>query len=207
MLRLILSAALLSSAACVTPALPPAAPQDPVKVYLLLEGEHAGVILPDGPDRWVEYSYGDWGWVVMGRDTPCYASFALFTETEGALGRRWIQGHPAADTYSIARGSRFQPFHVERSKVEALQAKLDAEFTRDAEQPFFNQGFGLDYVRAVHNYDLFHHCAHATIEWLQALDCDVSDGGIIRSVEMRGIAPEYAPSGHSGHPAAASASR
>lgn len=207
MSRLILSAALLSFAACVTPALPPEAPQDPVKVFLLLEGEHAGVILPDGPDRWIEYSYGDYGWVVMGRDTPCYASFALFTETEGALGRRIIQGHPAADTYSVARGSRFQPFQVERTKMEALKAKLHAEFTRDQEQPFFNQGFGLDYVHAVHDYDLFHHCAHATIEWLQALDCEVSDGGIIRSVEMRGIAPEYAPGGHSGRPAAASAAR
>lgn len=186
---------LLPLGSCVTPALPPTAPQEPVKVFLMLEGEHSGVLLPDGPDAWVEYSYGDWGWVVMGRDTPCYASFALFTETEGALGRRRIQGHPAADSYSLSRGSRFQPFLVERSKANALRARLDAEFVRDHEQPFFNQGFGLDYVHAIHDYDLFHHCAHATIEWLQDLDCDVSASGIIRSVELRGIEPEYSPTG------------
>ncbi|MHC4823673.1 MAG: hypothetical protein ACYTEP_06610 [Planctomycetota bacterium] len=190
--RLVTLALLLSATSCVVPALPPEAPEDPVKVYLLLEGEHAGVILPNGGSGWVEFSYGDWGWVVMGRETPCYASFALFTETEGALGRRNIQGHPSADAFSLARGSRFQPFYVERSHVQALRTRLDAEFEREGEEPFFNQGFGLEYVHALHDYDLFHHCAHATIEWLQDLGCDVSDSGIIRSVEMRGIEPEYA---------------
>jgi len=193
MRRLLPLALLLPFASCVAPALPPEAPLDPVKVYLLLEGEHAGVLLPDGPEAWVEDSYGDYGWVVMGRDTPCYASFALFTETEGALGRRKIQGHPAADSFTLSRGTRFQPFLVERQKADALRLQLDAEFVRNQEKPFFNQGFGLDYVHAAQNYDLFHHCAHATIEWLQVLGCDVSSSGIIRSVEMRGIDPEYAP--------------
>ncbi len=187
----LLSGLLLVS--CVTPALPPPTPQDPVKVFLLLEGEHAGILLPNGPDGWLEYSYGDWGWVVMGRDTPCYASFALFVKTEGALGRRIIHGHPSADAFSVARGSRFQPFFADRKKVEALRTKLDAEYEQTQEKPFFNQSFGLNYVHAQHDYHLFHHCAHATIEWLQALDCDVSAAGIIRSVELRGIAPEYAP--------------
>jgi len=191
--RLLSLALLLPIASCVAPALPPEAPQDPVKVYLLLEGEHSGVLLPDGPEAWLEYSYGDHGWVVMGRDTPCYASFALFTETEGALGRRTFHGHPAADSFSLSRGTRFQPFLAERQKVDALRRQLDAEFIRNQEEPFFNQGFGLHYVHANHNYDLFHHCAHATIEWLQALGCNVSSSGIIRSVEMRGIDPEYAP--------------
>lgn len=191
--RLLPLALLLPFVSCVVPALPPEAPVDPVKVYLLLEGEHAGVLLPDGPDSWLEYSYGDYGWVVMGRETPCYASFALFTKTDGALGRRTFQGHPAADSFTLARGTRFQPFMVERQKVDALRQQLDQEFTRDQEEPFFNQGFGLNYVHAKHNYYLFHHCAHATIEWLQALGCDVSSSGIIRSVEMRGIDPEFAP--------------
>ncbi|MFK5955391.1 MAG: hypothetical protein QM477_02990 [Planctomycetota bacterium] len=193
MRRLLPLALLLPFASCVTPALPPEAPADPVKVYLLLEGEHAGLLLPDGSDSWIEYSYGDYGWVVMGRDTPCYASFALFTETDGALGRRSFQGHPAADSFSLSRGTRFQPFLVERRKADALRLQLDTEFSRNQEEPFFNQGFGLNYVHATHNYHLFHHCAHATIEWLQALGCDVSSSGIIRSVEMRGIDPEYAP--------------
>lgn len=181
----------LGLGACVAPVYPPSPPpaDQAQEVFLLIEGEHAGVILPMGPERWVEYSYGDWGWVVEGKSSSSYAMYALMNATPGALGRREIDGSPRADPIYEVRGTTFQPFFAERSRVEALSQRLEDEFTRDDYPPFHNTGFDLHYVPALHDYELDHHCAHATMEWLQDLGCETQSGGIVRSIRLLGIDP------------------
>ena len=189
--------------ACVAPAYPPPPPPQELaqEVYLLLEGEHTGVVLPLGPERWVEFSYGDWGWVVEGKSSSSYAMYALMNATQGALGRREIEGPPRADPIYEVRGTSFQPFLAERGRVDALLQRLEEEFHRDGQTPFHNTGFDLHYVPALHDYELDHHCAHATMEWLRDLGCETNPGGIVRSVKLLGITPLEAlprPSGVAG---------
>lgn len=179
---------LLPAASCVAPAYAPPPPEEPTQVYLLLEGEHTGIVLPDGPRHWVEYSYADWGWVVEGEDDTGYAMYSLMNPTRGALGRRSIEGPPMLDPVYRRRGSSFQPFLAERARVEALRAELDREYGRDGVDPFHNVGFDLHYVPAWRDYMLEYHCAHATMDWLDALGCRTKPDGILRSVKMKGVA-------------------
>jgi len=178
--------------ACVVPAHAPPPPRDPQQVYLLIEGEHTGIVLPTGPGRWLEYSYADWGWVVEGKSSSSYAMYALMNPTPGALGRREIEGPPPADPIYASRGSSFQPFLAERDRVTELERELESAYTRDGATPFHNDGFDLTYVPALQDYELKHHCAHATIAWLQVLGCDVHASGIVRSVKLIGITPQNA---------------
>ena len=51
---------------CVTVVRPPAAPADPVEVYLLDHGRTPSLVLPGGDGGSTRWAYGDWRWYALG---------------------------------------------------------------------------------------------------------------------------------------------
>lgn len=186
MLRALPLLALLGGS-CVATAYPPAAPADPVGVYLLNQGEHSGLILPAAPESgaaWVEYAFGDWGWYGESRNSTVYGLYALAVPGDAALGRRYSSAAPEEDENLQQRGAVVNRFHAERARVAELRAELDAEYEAAGVEPREVARSGLLVVPAQHSYALNYNCSDATIVWLRRLGCAVPVGGITRSVVL-----------------------
>lgn len=178
---------LAAPAGCVAIARPPAAPADPVPVFLLQQGAHTGVILPaaDGAEgAWVEYAFGNWRWYGEQRDGTLNGLYALAVPNDAALGRRYADAAPPADPLLEARGARVQPFHAERARVHELRRALDAEFEASPVAPRLLERNGLWIAKAQTPYALDSNCSDATVSWLRALGCSVTAPGITRSVVL-----------------------
>lgn len=186
MLRALLVLA-VSQASCVATAYPPAAPPDPIPVYLLKQGEHTGLILPADPASgaaWVEYAFGDWGWYGESRNGTAYGLYALAVPTGAALGRRYSKAAPEQDEVVRARGASLHSFHAERARVIALRRELDEEYEAAGVEPREVARSGLMVVPARQSYTINYNCSDATIVWLRRLGCSVPIGGITRSVVL-----------------------
>lgn len=182
----------LLGGSCVATAYPPERPADAVRVYLLNQGEHSGVILPAPPGRdaaWVEYAFGDWGWYGESRNGTVYGLYALAVPTGAALGRRYSAARPEDDEILARRGATVSPFEAERARVEELRAELDEEWESAGVEPREVARSGLLVVPARESYTLTYNCSDATIVWLRKLGCRVPVGGITRSVVLAPARP------------------
>ena len=182
--------ALAASAAtsCVVPAWPPEDPPDPVRVHLLVQGEHCGVVLPPTPtaEGWAEYAYGEWDWYSTGSGGLLDALAALTLGGDGALGRRLSDNPPESDPELQRRGARVQAFEASAERVAALRATLDRHWEEAASEPILAERTGLLVVPAPRRYALLHNCADATIAWLEALGCRIPVQGVVRGVRIVG---------------------
>lgn len=183
-----LLAAATAPFACVAAVYPPAAPADPVQVYVLSQGRHIGVILPveENPaGAWAEYAFGNWGWYGEGNQNTLYGLYALTVPNRSALGRRYAQENPERDAVLAQRGAELQSFSAERARVRALRRELDEEFAAAGVEPRLAGGTGLLVVPARKEYALSYNCSDATVNWLRRLGCSVPFGGLTRGVEIR----------------------
>jgi len=169
----------------VLPAYPPAAPQDPVEVYLLRQGDHTGVVLPaPEPGRWIEYAFGDWEWYANGRDSLAWGLLTLAVPSQGALGRREFAGPPQQDPVLRERGAELHPFLAERARVEALRNRLEAEFRASGVAPVLNPRNRLWMAPSAESYSLGNQCSSRTVHWLEDLGCSIGGFGVAKSVEL-----------------------
>lgn len=176
---------------CVAVAYPPAAPMDPVQVFLLRQGSHTGLILPveNTQGAWVEYAFGSWGWYGEGNRGAAYELYAITVPNRSALGRRISKEDPVQDAALVKRGADLQSFAAERSLVATLQRELDEEFAAAGVEPRLVEESGLLVVPARQEYALNYNCSDATINWMRRLGCSVPIGGITRSIELRESGP------------------
>src|SRR4051812_45808281 len=82
---------------CATTVRPDAKPVDPVPVFLADYGVHSSLMLPTTDGRYVEYSFGDFGYAALNRGGPHNAIGALLASGQSGIGRRFLSIRPGDD--------------------------------------------------------------------------------------------------------------
>src|SRR5688572_19702598 len=95
---------------CATTVRPDARPIDPVAVFLTNYGVHSSLMLPTPDGRFVEYSFGDYGYAALNHGGPHNALRALFVSGQSGIGRRFLSVPPGAE----APRPRQKPLSVQR---------------------------------------------------------------------------------------------
>ena len=165
---------LFLSAGCAQTIHPPRNPADPVRVYVADYGYHSSLLLPgDSEGEYVEYAFGDWSYMALGRNGVCDVLSAVFVSPQAALGRRTLPVVEDAVSGDVpARPGRITRFSVEWESASRLSEKLDARFGRGIGSAV-SADDGTTYVKDGEHYWLGHNCNHVTRRWLKALGCDV----------------------------------
>lgn len=169
------------SAGCAQTIHPPRNPVDPVRVYVADYGYHSSLLLPcDTEGEYVEYAFGDWSYMALGRNGVCDVLSAVFVSPQAALGRRTLPVVEDAVAGDVpARPGRITRFYAERAATWRLSRKLDVRFRRGIDRAVYTED-GTAYVKDLDHYWLGHNCNHVTRRWLKALGCDVR-GWIVTS--------------------------
>ena len=154
---------------------------DPVRVYVLSDACHQGLILPDDPGRamatrrYVEYGFGDFEWFAMGQESCTRIEATVLIQTQACLARRRVWA-----TSEAALRRRYAPrpifsLDVERADVIELRRELEARMrSREADQ-VTSPLTRMECVPDDHAYYwLFHNCTDALTDWLRQLGCEVS---------------------------------
>lgn len=166
---------------CTTRIVPPVNLEVPATVFVLDHGRHTSLVLSTPDGRLVRYAYGDWRYYAERRTGFGHAVAALLWSTPGALGRRVLPG-PAT-----AREVRAQvpleirtlyEFAVERERIGALRAELDAHFDT-AEWQQETPEVHLSFVPHPRAYSLRHNSNTAIAGWLETLGCQIRGPAIL----------------------------
>jgi hypothetical protein len=143
-------------------------------VYVVDYGWHSRLVLPDSRGGWVQYTYGDWQYFALQRQTVATALQALLWPTPGTLGRRYFAS--ILDLEQAVRANREQALlrvTVAGAQVEALRSHLDTWFTNHLDREVLHPSSRLHFVQVEQTYTLAHNSNHELVTWLRALDCEV----------------------------------
>ena len=197
--RRMLTVALLLTAfaasGCSSVVFEPENPHDPVAVYVLSEGIHTGLIMPQEPDGFVEYGYGEWAWYAEEKTGLFDSVSAALWETQGTLGRRIIpvehHSEPTGEdliAWLKKRGYRVRlsPVWVPRERMRALRQKLAATYEAAKEKGPAHDAHGFTFVHDPHGYWLGCNCADVTADWLRELGCEVTPALFRTSLSVAG---------------------
>ncbi len=146
---------------------------DPVDVFVIVDAKHHGLIVPDGPRRYVEYGYGEWGWYALGHDSWYHAFPAVLWPTRGTIGRRPVV---ASSGEMLRRGFYWAALHrysVERERLTALRRELEARFAAGVTERIQSKLYGFEFVPETNSYWMLWNCTDALAGWLAALGCQV----------------------------------
>ncbi len=175
-------AVFLLLAACATVVVAPAAPEEPVAVFLLDHGGHASLVLPAGEGRLVRYAYGDFRWYALEQTGPGSGFAALLGGTPAALGRGELKG-PAevqAVRAQVREGTvQVYELRVARAASERLRGELDELFEANRATLVHSATYDLDFVRHPTPYSAEHNSNVVTARWLEALGCEVQGPSLI----------------------------
>jgi hypothetical protein len=165
----------MTGGGCAMTVVPPAAPEQPVRVLLVDHGRHASLLFPtDDPESLVEYAYGDWNWFALGRDGALDVFPTLFLPTQGALGRRnWPNFDTPADAEETIPCDVAHVLMVSGASASALRRRLDARFESNIDTRYESADAGLTFVHDDQPYCLLSGCNVTMAEWLRELDCEV----------------------------------
>jgi hypothetical protein len=174
-------------ATCATHVRPPAAPSDPVSVYIVDYGRHASLLVPaaDG-DGLVEWAYGEWRWYALD-DSAWYRVFpVLLWPTRGTLGRHHLAGTPS-DRATLADRLPSEAVHeivVDGRRANELDVRLQTAWAAALDTRTYQGLHGLDFVHDDASYHLFHTSNHAVAGWLTELGCQVTGPSILSDWEL-----------------------
>ncbi|HCF27732.1 MAG TPA: hypothetical protein DEV81_11175 [Cyanobacteria bacterium UBA11049] len=84
----ILTCILLTWVSSPTVIVPPANPTNSVTAYVIDQGYHSSLLLPDRESGYIQYAYGDWNYFALNQQGWSDAAAALLIPTQGTLGRR-----------------------------------------------------------------------------------------------------------------------
>lgn len=192
---IIIRAALLAMtpalmAGCATPVYRPAAPVDPVTVYLADYGRHSSLLLPVNGGRLVEYTYGDWEFYALNKARWDLGVFKLFCTGRACLGRRFV---PAVADGELLRRSlgarRLMDLKVERARMEALRDELAGRFHRQAQTMIYSAVHDTHFVMDDSRYWLLNTCNNETARWLRALGCRVPGLPVLSDFRVKDARP------------------
>jgi hypothetical protein len=160
---------------CATTVRPASKPIDPVPVFLTDYGVHSSLMLPTLDGRYVEYSFGDFGYAALNRGGPHNALGALFASGQSAIGRRFLTVRPGDDAPRPAYApTGVQKIYANRWQVNALVDELDRRYRRGAgDAPVHNPVTDNVFVKDTERYGIGNNCNHMTARMLRQLGCDV----------------------------------
>lgn len=155
----------------------PAAPLNPESVWLLQFAYHSGLAMADGPGQLVVYEFGEWGWYAE-NDTRWYRMFDVFLwPSRGTLARRRLSVNDPVDIDRLRWlffADRVWTLHVESARVAALRERLHRAYEQRQDSEYYDQQLDTYFVYAEQSYHAFRTCNDVMIQWLEALDMDVS---------------------------------
>ncbi len=169
---------------CTSTVTPPPPPIDPVRVFLLQEALHTGLVLPPDGDaagntEFVEFGFGDWSWYALGNDAWYHVFATVLWPTQGGLGRRTFGARSAAELQRVVTWAKLSPIVVSAAKATTLRRRLQAEYDAHVAESVARTDLGFRFVPVDASYWLPHNCADAAADWLRELDCRVT-GALFR---------------------------
>jgi hypothetical protein len=174
MFSLTLAAMMSGAGGCATTVRPVARPIDPVAVFLTDYGLHSSLMLPTPDGRYVEYSFGDYGYAALNRGGPHNALGALFVSGQSGIGRRFLSVRPGEESPRPAYAPKsFQKLFAERFQVYALVKQLDQRYRRGKDEPVHNAITDSVFVKDTEHYSIANNCNHMTARMLRQLGCEV----------------------------------
>jgi hypothetical protein len=183
-------AALLGVPGCAWTIKPPAAPPDPVTVWVTEYGRHSRVALPSGRATFLEYGFGEWNFYAReqrGLFSTLRAGAGLGA---AAFSRRELS--PAEDgTLGPGQtgGMRAVSLQVARSAAEGLRERLEARWAANQPQVIVRSADGVPVSRDRGRYHLFANSNHATAGWLRDLGCRVTGFPVLSNFRLAAPAP------------------
>lgn len=162
---------LFFSNACTSIVTPPDKVKDPVRVYLLQEARHKGLVLPDEAGGFVEFGYGDWDWFAMMCNSWYHTFDTVLWPTRGCLGRRELAN---IDDRPFRRGVDMEPVEVEAARVKTLLDDLNRRIEAQKETAVLNREYDFEFVHSDDGFWLFYNCNDSIADWMEALGCEVS---------------------------------
>jgi hypothetical protein len=171
----ILSTGAACSTGCVMHITPPAAPPDPVSVFVADYGYHSSVILPREAGDLVEFAYGEWRWFALNESGWWRALPVTLGSHAGTLGMRTLAGPAELDAVRrhLAAEALYE-LRVARTDVDALRTRLQYRFDQQRERMIYNPQHRLHFVPDEARYGPSRNCNTETAAWLRALGCKVS---------------------------------
>ncbi len=174
------AAGLLLAQACTTVIVPPAAPAEPLPVFVIDHGRHASLVLPLGDEGMVRYSYGEWDYYARVKTGVGDASAAVLWPTQAGLGRRELTGLPGMSGVrrQVHGIEQLHRVIVESSKIERLRDQLDSIHEANSETLIYNSAYNLEFVHHPTGYWALHNSNQAVAAWLEALGCLVEGAAV-----------------------------
>ncbi len=174
-LLLLLATLGLFAIACGTSViLPPAAPEDPVTTYLLMDDLHRGLWLPREEGGLVEYGYGDWDWYANNHDSWYHVFDTILWSTQGTLGRRFSSSESGDELRRQFYWMQLHEISVARKDMEALRRELADAYAEGVDRQVYNARYRMSFVPSQDGYWFGHNCNDAVADWLTKLGCEVS---------------------------------
>jgi hypothetical protein len=173
---------------CTTTVIAPASPQNPTTVFLLDHGRTPSLVLPTDDGRMIRYAYGDWTWYALAKTGIWEGFAALFLPTQGALGRKALDGPCDADHVEQRVNVGIEQLYsieVEADKVAALRGCLDATFEANRATLVVNEPYGLEFVHHPRKYTFLCNSNHAVAQWLRELGCETRGGALFSNWKVR----------------------
>jgi len=182
---LLITLLLIFAAGCST-VRPPATVKDPATIYLAVYGVHSSVLLPYGPEHYVEYSFGDWAYAAENYQMPWNALAALFISFQSTLGRNWIHVEPGQTTpQTYLPTKRLVKMQVERAKVDKIVKDFDRRYDADKGPPTYDDESNTFFVKDSKHYSWLNNCNHMTLDILEEAGCDVSGWGVTSGITVK----------------------
>lgn len=176
MFAVVLSMLSLLLGACTTAIIPPAAPIQPVSVFVLDHGRHSSLVLPSENGGALRYSYGDWGYYVLD-DTGLMSSLrALFLPSPAALGRQYLSAPPDRATMQAQTGLEVTATHeilVEAHAMHDLREELGSLFDRGRNTLYPGTVANVYFVHHPAPYSARHNSNQVVARWLEQLGCTI----------------------------------
>jgi hypothetical protein len=162
---------------------PPTDPAAPVTAYVVDQGFHAGLVLPDRNGGLIQYAYGDWNYFALNQQDLSDGLAALLIPTQGTLGRRRFSN--VAELEQWVGDETLLSLAVAGTKAVKLLDSLNARFNRHIDTHVENQVTGLTLVQDDLDYTLFHNSNHELVVWLEELDCRVEGFVLLSNFEVK----------------------
>ncbi len=158
---------------------PPAAPTNPVNVYVADYGYHSRLALPEPDGTLIQYTYGDWRYFALRQQTLLRGLEALLMPTPGALGRRRYEDlESLQQSLGLDWPKMLHAVPVTAENLTRLLERLDRRYQNNLRTEVVQSGNERDareisFVQDELDYTLFHNSNHELVEWLEELGCEV----------------------------------